>query len=42
MNKIVKEFSKINDIFSSVSYPDISVEPIAVYKEMSFLVKSET
>lgn len=34
MNQIVTEFSKINDIFSSVSYPDISVEPIAVYKEI--------
>lgn len=35
MNQIVKEFSKINDIFSSVSYPDISVEPIVVYKEIN-------
>lgn len=35
MNEIVKEFSKINDIFSSVSYPNISVEPIAVYKEIN-------
>ncbi|PIC74007.1 hypothetical protein [Sporosarcina sp. P17b] len=35
MNEIVNEFSKINDMFSSVSYPNISVEPIAVYKEMS-------
>lgn len=35
MNEIVQEFSKINDMFSSVSYPNISVEPIAVYKEMS-------
>lgn len=34
MNDIVMEFSKINDMFSSVSYPNISVEPIAVYKEM--------
>lgn len=35
MNEIVKEFSKINDMFSSVSYPNISVEPIAVYKEIN-------
>lgn len=35
MNEIVTEFSKINDLFSSVSHPNISVEPIAVYKEMS-------
>ncbi|MGE7543788.1 MULTISPECIES: hypothetical protein [Sporosarcina] len=34
INEIVKEFSKINDMFSTVAYPDISVEPIAVYKEM--------
>lgn len=34
MNEVVKEFSKINDMFSSVSHPNISVEPIAVYKEM--------
>lgn len=34
MNEIVKEFSKINDMFSTVAYPDISVEPIAVYKEI--------
>lgn len=35
MNEIVNEFSKINGMFSSVSYPNISVDPIAVYKEMS-------
>lgn len=35
INEIVKEFSKINDMFSSVSYPDISVDPIAVYKEIN-------
>lgn len=35
MNEVVKEFSKINDMFSTVSYPDISVEPIAVYKEIN-------
>ncbi|API90078.1 hypothetical protein BKP56_12790 [Marinilactibacillus sp. 15R] len=34
MNDIVTEFSKVNDMFSSVSYPNISVEPIAVYKKM--------
>ncbi len=35
INEIVNEFSKINDMFSSVSYPNISVEPIAVYKEIN-------
>lgn len=34
VNDIVNEFSKINDLFSSVSYPNISVEPIAIYKEI--------
>lgn len=38
MNEIVKEFSKINDMFSTVTYPDISVEPIAVYKEMNLKI----
>lgn len=35
MNEIVNEFSKINSMFSSVSYPNISVDPIAVYKEIN-------
>jgi hypothetical protein len=34
MNDIVKEFTKINDLFASVTYPNIAVEPIAIYKEM--------
>ena len=34
MNQMVKGFSKINDLFASVSYPNIAVEPIAVYKEI--------
>lgn len=34
MNELVKEFSTINDLFASVSYPNIAVEPIAIYKEI--------
>lgn len=34
MNEMVQEFSKINEMFSSVSYPNVSVDPIAVYKEI--------
>lgn len=34
LNEILKEFSKINDMFASVSYPNIAVEPIAVYQEI--------
>lgn len=34
MNQMVKGFSRINDLFASVSYPNIAVEPIAVYKEI--------
>ncbi|MCY9259155.1 hypothetical protein MOF13_08625 [Bacillus spizizenii] len=34
INEILKEFSKINDMFASVSYPNIAVEPIAVYHEV--------
>ncbi|KAA6443506.1 DUF6414 family protein [Bacillus swezeyi] len=35
LNEILKEFSKINDMFASVSYPNIAVEPIAVYQEVN-------
>ncbi|MBW7632592.1 hypothetical protein ABES28_08340 [Bacillus licheniformis] len=35
LNEILKEFSKINDMFASVSYPNIAVEPIAVYQEIN-------
>lgn len=34
MNDFVKNFSQINDMFSSVSFPNISVDPIAIYKEV--------
>lgn len=36
MNELTKKFSKINDMFSSVSYPDISVEPIAIYRKIEY------
>ncbi|MFJ6411915.1 hypothetical protein ACIQLG_03880 [Terribacillus saccharophilus] len=32
INKIITEFSKVYDAFASVSYPNIAVEPIAVYR----------
>lgn len=34
MNQIVKGFTRVNDLFASVSYPNIAVEPIAIYKEI--------
>ncbi|WP_339145428.1 MULTISPECIES: hypothetical protein [unclassified Sutcliffiella] len=34
VNSMVKEFSTIYDFFASVAYPNISVEPVAIYKEM--------
>lgn len=36
MNELSKEFNKINDMFSTVTYPDISVEPIAIYREIKY------
>jgi len=34
MNKVVEEFGKLYDAFASVSYPNISVEPIGVYRSI--------
>ncbi|EGQ18221.1 hypothetical protein HMPREF9372_3802 [Sporosarcina newyorkensis 2681] len=33
-NANINVFSKLNDMFSTVAYPDILAGPIAVYKEM--------